>query len=355
VKALAARLRRYVRQLELAPAGRQLADRIVAHPSTEWPSRFARTRLTAHVHALTAFLDHAHARLDDNPREALVLSDLVLGKIIPGPGAAIANLYGRAWREQGYAWHTIGDLPQALRAFEGAISAFSADRAAEVKVAVVRSEVALVHHQLGDSKEALTILRSAAEVLEAHDESEGIARCHLYEGVIHLENNRYERAVASFETALGLVRALGDGRTAARLYLNLGKCAQARGSRGIATDYFLRAIGDFERQDMVLDRQRVVRAMALTMAAEGFVDRAVDALEGIAKELRAAGVLREAALIRVDVVEILATAGLHERAAATAPAVIRALTAQKMFDVAKRLECLISYLGGDESKQVGNA
>ena len=184
------------------------------------------------------------------------------------------------------------------------------------------------------------------QVLAAHGETAGVVRSHLYEGVIHFENDRFESATAAFESALRLARRLGDVKTIARLSLNLGNCALERGDRTAAIRDLGRAVESFERAGMLADRKRAAWAMAQLLADDGFVDRAIQALEDVAEEMALSGLTIDAALARRDIVEVLVLAERHERAAEIAPGILDTFAKAGMFREATEMLRLLSGRAG---------
>ena len=356
------RIARFVDWLDDDSAGRALADQALRLAAWERRAFLLTKEVGTSFHTLNALLDHAYERLDDEPKDAVALAGVVLDLIHAKPrGGAIGemreHLHGRAWHEQANALRQTGDLLASLEAFQRAAKIFAADETAKVELAASKRGEALIHHHLGDSELALTMLRTATTVFDFHGDTAGVARCRLYEGVIHFENDRFESATASFRDALRLARRLGDEKTVAFLHQNLGNCALEQGNREAAIRDFARALEYFERRGPMSDRKRVAWGMAQLMIADGRIDAAIRALEDVAAAMEQSGLAVDAALARRDIVEVLVLAGQTDRASEIARGVLDTLAKAGMFRDAMRVvnvlqgagERITGGRGGDHS------
>lgn len=354
------RIAQFVERIQGEPSDETIADVIASLPAPARRDVLDSRSEADDFRCLDAILDHAARDLGDAPKEALALADLVLDKICATPGAMMRDsmrlhLHGRAWKERANAQRAMGDLLAALQSFQRAVVIHGQDPVSQVELAAARRGEALVVHQLGESDRALELLRLATTAFEAHQETAGVARSHLYEGVIHFENGRIESAAAAFEKALALCRRLGDEITMARLYVNLGNCAQERGDRNSAVRHYMRALPIFDHAEMRIERQRVAWAMAHFLADDGFVDSAVQTLQSVADEMSRAGMPVDAALARCDLAETLFMAEQHERAAGVARQVLDSLARAGMFREARRMFRILSPASGfDDLDAWGN-
>lgn len=341
MSALRKRLARFVEWMQGAPDGRALAGQALLRPEDARKAWLSAQPAGTGFHVLVALLDHAYDRLDDAPRESIAVTELVLQLIHAEAGGSTRGemrevVHGRAWHERGNALRQTGELLEALHAYEQASVIFTAQEIASIELAAAKRGEAFVRHQLGESEAALEMLRTATRVFRSHNDTAGEARCLLYEGAIHFENDRVESAFRCFRSALALARRLGDRKTVAFLHVNLANCAIERGDRESALRDFARALEYFERAGLLADRKRVAWGMAQLMIADGFIDRAIQALEDVANEMAASGLPIDAALARRDIVEVLVLAGRTDRAAEVARGVLDTLARAGMFRDAMR-------------------
>lgn len=190
------------------------------------------------------------------------------------------------------------------------------------------------------------MLQQTTRVCRAEGDTAGVARCHLYEGVVHYENDRFRRAAAFFRDALGIALRLDDQPAIALLHLNLGNCALELGDRATAMSELARALEHFERAGKLAHRKRVVWAMAQMLADDGFVDRAIEALQNVASEMELSGLPVDAALARRDIVEVLVLANRFDRTADLARGVLETLAKAGMFRDAMRALTLLQRAEG---------
>jgi tetratricopeptide (TPR) repeat protein len=342
----AKRVTRFVAALQDAPAGRAIAEEALLLPASERRGWLAGHADGGSYPVLNAILDRAHGHLDDAPREALALTDLVLDvlyrSLFVDRDELRNRVHGRAWYERANAALQAGALVDAFRAYHHATLIFKDSPAAAREIAAAKRGVALLQHHFGESEDALRLLGRVAAVFRFHDDAAGVVECDVCEGVIDLETGRVARARESFEHALHLAARLGDEKTVARVHLHAGKCALAEGNRTAALRSFARAIEFFEREELHTDRKRVAWAMAQLMVDNGFADGAIHALQDVALHMDASGFRTDAALARRDMAEVLILTDQSEQAAEIARGVLDTLARAGMFREAARTLSLLS-------------
>ncbi len=103
----------------------------------------------------------------------------------------------KAWQHLGVTLANVGDVPDALRAFENALELDPQDIETWV-------DLGAAHMRAKDFRRAISALEEAEELEPYH------ARMHYNLALALLETGEYDRALDSFEAALLLEPALGD-------------------------------------------------------------------------------------------------------------------------------------------------
>lgn len=278
----------------------------------------------------------AREQVDDAPRLSLELSALVLG-VLEATGDEERGyfrslVHACAWQGQGDALFQAGQSVGALRAYRKAGDLSIETAQGPLGLAAAKCGEAMVCHRVGDSDEALVLLRNAAKVFQERSDAGCVAQCLLDEGIVHFENDRFEAARASYERALLQAGRSGDPRTIAWLHVSLADCAIARGERETALRELARAL----EGGLLAVGRRVALAMARLLIAGDRIDRGIEALEEVAAIFAARGLVVDAALARRDIVEVLVLDGRLAQAALVARGVLETLGKAGMFRDAMR-------------------
>lgn len=255
-----------------------------------------------------AVLERSAEARDRDPSEAVALTafliDVAPSLSVPVPEAD-QMLRARIWIEHGNALLLTDDLSGALDAFERA-AAMPAAAALPLSAALARRGAAYTRHRRGDdSDEPLRIIRSDIPLFEAHGSAGDVLRSRFLEAAIHYERGQYKAAKKAFEILLRAAEKQRDERMAARLVNNLGHCERQLGHGREAAQYLVAALHRFERLGMSAERFRPLWGIELLRADEGAATEAVAALRGLMQPLVESGRTIEAALVALDVVELL--------------------------------------------------
>lgn len=316
-------------------------------PPEEWEAWLAHHPEARNVFTFRELIDEVPRQEDLEPQLALALSQFVLrhvDRLEPPPedlAVYTSFLRGDAWRVHASALRHAGDLRGALRAYETAAEIFRTEPTAAPEVVAAERAAAFTRHQLGERGEPQRIIRASFEVFQAHHYTADLIRSHIFDGAIDFDEGRYDGARAAFTTALQLAESLDDAATVAALHNNLGHCAQLLGDRDAAARHLTRALHLYEQHGMIAARPRALWGIAQLAADQGFADAAVANMENIAADLLETGLPLDAAVARLDALEILVLAGRSERGAAVASELVETLTAAGMQREALRALALV--------------
>ena len=235
--------------------------------------------------AYTLMLKSHVYRLRGQYRQAIELSEEVLGSV--GDGVAqVSYAVALAHKTAGLCWLRLGrsaraeeELARALRIYE--------DLDAPL-------EVALLHHDLGISRELAGDLRGAAEYHEAAlqwwQQSGRLgpwANTLNSMGVVFFLEGQYEKAKEAFDEALSKARQAGDLRIEAFVWASLGDLYLALGDRAEAQEAFMRALEVGERTGVGFILTYARKGLGDTYRSSGDLGEAARQLE------RAMGLARE--------------------------------------------------------------
>lgn len=299
-----------------APADAHAAE-LLALPETAWDRWLSETRGARTAHLLFRLLDVAYDDLDRDPARAAAITALVLRHVdaveIPAEaGVAGSLLRGRAWTDRGNALLKTDDVRGALRAFERAAHILGTPPFA-VECAAARRGEAFARHLLGDSTEALRIIREGLRVFEGHGDAEQVTRSRIYEGIVLFDCGDVKGAASRLAAALDEAAARQDTRTMSRLYNNLGQCAEVLEDRSAAVRYLTRALTLFEELGMTAERPIAVVGLAHVLAGEGLREQAIAELSEAQHTFLSTGRPLQAAMTALDVLELLVRAGDQEQ------------------------------------------
>lgn len=313
-------------------AGIEDADRnateLLRQPPDQWD-----TWLTGHPAALTYHLvdelsDRASALLAGDAGRALAIMELVIrhmdGVRVPvGCEPFLPLLQMNAWRELGNAHGQTGALHDALAAYERSMALLAANPLADVEHEMARRAAALTWHHLGERDHTLRIIREGIALFEATGMAGEVLRSRIYEGWLEFEEQRPRQAAEVFMAALELAERLGEGELIAQLHSNLGLCAQELGQTDQAIEQLVLALKLFVQQRMTAERPRAIRALARVAQGSGRIHQAMMAMKRAAEDLSTGGRPIDAALLGLDLLDLLLVAGQADQLAAVASELAR--------------------------------
>jgi tetratricopeptide (TPR) repeat protein len=288
---------------------------MLERPPQEWKAWIDEHPDALTYHFINALLDRSALARDRKPAEAVALTSLLVNVLprVEVPLAPAASLLRvRVWMERGNALLISDDLPGALAAFERALALAADDPSLVLPAAMARRGAAFVRHRMGETGEPLRTIRADIPLFEAHSARGDVLRSRFFEAAIEYDHNHYDEARQSFEKAIAIARDLGDERMLARLYNNLGHCERQLGQQQEAVQHLVGAIHLFQKLGMTGERFRADWGIELLRADEGAATEALVALRNLMQPLIESGRTVEAALVALDVVELLVLSERYE-------------------------------------------
>lgn len=324
--------------------GKKHASELLALPSSRWDRWLCDTPAARTAHTFFALVDAAHELLPRDPDRARSIAGLVvlwvdvLGLLeLPGDREAAGTLLrGRAWIELGQAWREIEAAQAALQAFERATRILAGESFAIERLTAARG-AAFARHLLGESDEALRILRAGIPSFLERGDRRNAMLSRADEGTILLRRGDVESAASLLEEALRDAVALDDAWSTGRILRLLGYSAAMQHDPAAAIGFLTRALMVFDDHDLSNEVAPALSMLSDLLADAKDLAEARERMETIAKAFLDAGRPLQAGWVPLQIVEMLAMdAGHEDRACALACDLLRTFTGAGMTEQAMR-------------------
>lgn len=327
-------------------------EELLAMPSL--PSRpYSQAWISAGM--VTALADAVRDTASKSPERGAQLAHLAT--VI---AAALDDTYPRVIRAGSIAqaWKEVANVRRYQNQYEAALEALDvADRAldevpgAEHDQAILVFARATVYSDMRRSADARELLEAARDVFEGHFDLRMVGQCDLLAGMIHYRDHQGAEAIRYFRDAVDAARSVGDVRTAASAYINLGVVEAERGATSAAMDALHQALAVFRELRSDVEIARANWAVALALLTAGKYELAIRTFRDARSTFLALGLAEEAGLAGVEMAE--AYLALERRRAATRVilAVIDEFSAARLNEHALVALAYLRDLGGEASRE----
>jgi tetratricopeptide (TPR) repeat protein len=242
------------------------------------------------------------------PLRALILAEtasVIVGMLSPRvyTSTEIAALRGVSWKQQANANRQLGRFPEALAALGRAERAYRELRRPELDLAsitFIRATIAFEQQKYDVAKQ---LAEESTSVLAQLGQTELYLRSRYLQGCIAFEEGEVGHAQPIFEMVLAHGEANGDLSWIARASFELGNCHMKRGELARATQLFHQSLVMFRNLEMVVEEIRCRWCLALIVQRGGRYDAAVPRLQDVRDEFSKLGVICDAALVTLDIME----------------------------------------------------
>ena len=294
-------------------------------PPDEWPRLATRPELrnSGALHRLEA---EVSARLEKEPKEALLISDLaasIAETLPPGsyPPVVLAQLRGHAWKDRAQALAYIGRYPEALEALDRAerqltFGSLTHDRA------IVRYVRALTLQKVNRFEESRELLAECSQVFRDHGDDRRYLYCGIGEALLLDRTERYHEAYDTLIPLLEVARATGDVESEARIQSNLAHAAVYLGELNAANVHLSEAIARFVDLGKRLEAIRTELAGGRLLLARGQHRLGIQRLYEARRSFLMHGMVEEAALSGLEIVEAMLQSGAPDDAARLAQEIL---------------------------------
>jgi tetratricopeptide (TPR) repeat protein len=220
-------------------------------------------------------------------------------------------LRANAWTAHAVALRGLDRHLEALAAIAAALDAcrerYVGARAWSTALAEVVE--AQIFHDMGQSAEALRLIRGAAEVILLHGDVKRYVQVRMYEALILWETGERTGAAEVWRTMAREAALRGDALFMAVLESAIAVFQLRHGGAEAAARLFEIAHGVFDTEGLTREAIGARRGMAAAAAARGRHHDAISEYYKVQALALAAGSLREAALASAEIVELLLLAG----------------------------------------------
>jgi tetratricopeptide (TPR) repeat protein len=271
---------------------------------------------------------HAHQVHEDEPLDAITFADLaiLITEALPDdayPWKAVFELRGAAWKERANALRVAGDFPAALDAVMHAERAYSNLRSPGFGlacVALTRAGVLLEQDRLN---EAATWAEKAEAGFARLGQEEYLMRAVFLRGSITYEAGEIDTAVKLFVRVQEYGEATNVLRWIGCASYAIGNCEVERRNLGEASMQFHRALVIFREIGPASERLSTEWGLCRVVLHGGDKNEAIRRLRTVAAGFEQSSMVTLAALVRLDIVEVLLALGETEQIAEIASRLFR--------------------------------
>lgn len=325
----AATARRLQRERESAA---EVVQRLLRDtPKNEWPWLARRPELHTSG-ALEELAKRVEAQLDREPREALVIAEVasVIADAIADdayPAVVLAQMRAQAWKDRGQALDYLARYDEALAALDRAEEQLAAFGSLAHEMAIVRYVRAVALQHVNRFAESLELLHDCHQTFSDH----GDARRRLISGIAHgmlLQRlHRYDEARELYVPLLVTAEELQDTSSLASLHNLFAHASLAKDDLAIADKHFSRAVQLFTQLEQPLQVLRAEDGQGRTMLARRDFTHATRHLTSVRRDFLAHGLIEEAGISGLGVVEALLGSGASDEAESMARQLVTEFTA----------------------------
>jgi tetratricopeptide (TPR) repeat protein len=276
-------------------------------PVDDW-SRLAEEPELRNSAALEQLSEEVRRLLDREPREALALSNVAtaIAETLSGndyADAILAPMRATAWKDRANALRYLSRYPEAIEAINRAEERLAPHPALAYDRAIVRLVKAMIAHQVGDTETAYSLLRNCRAMFESFGDRERANMAARVEANFLYDAAKYGEARSVFASLL--TTAGGDIETEAGLHSNLGYCATHDGDLTAANIHFSEAIRGFTEVGQHAIALKTERGAGNLMIKKGQVETGLTLLKNVRTKYLQRGLVQEAGLTGLDIVETL--------------------------------------------------
>lgn len=307
MREFAATARRLKRERDEAA---ELVERLLHEtPRAEWP-RLGEDVALRNSGVLEHLSREVQRRLDRDPQEALAISNVatVIAETLPTgayPPVVVAQLRAQAWKDRGQALSYVARYDESLDALDRAEWQLEPFGTVAHDQAIVRFARAMTLQDLQRFEESLALLAECQSVFRDH----GDARLHLVsaiaQGMLLHRLHKYRDARETYVLALQTARECNDRRSEACLHNNLGHTLVELGDYATANIHLSKAMAMFTDLGLAIEASKTEVARGRMLARSGDIAAALPILRETRARFLMHGLVEEAGLCGLDIVDAL--------------------------------------------------
>jgi tetratricopeptide (TPR) repeat protein len=246
------------------------------------------------------------------------------------PAVVIAQARAHAWKDRGQALCYLSRYAEALEALERAEEQLEPFGTVAHDKAVVRFVRATTLRELGRLDECRTLLAECRTVFADHGDLRLELYCGIVDGTVLFSLHQLREAAATFTSLLDVATSLNDSLSEARLHSNIAHCLVLLGSHASAEEHLVRALAQFRANGAHTEAARAEVARGRMLVSQGDLANGVARLYEARRTFLTHGLIEEAGICGLDVVEALIARENFDNAVLLAREIIDDYTAAKL-------------------------
>jgi tetratricopeptide (TPR) repeat protein len=216
---------------------------------------------------------------------------------------------GEAWSAHASALRGLGWYVDALHAVTVAVDFFKQGAVTAWHIANAEVIEAQIRYDMGQHAEALVLIRRAAEMLLRYGDRERSVQARMIETSMRWDAGQHAAAGRVWSAAADEALQRGDTVLLAHYDSRIGMIQLRNGSAEAAARHFAAAHEAFDAAGLPREAARALWRLAEATAARGRFHEAISEYYKVQALMLADGSAGEAALVSVDIVELLLIAG----------------------------------------------
>lgn len=327
---------------EFAAIGRRLQEErgasadlvkraLAGTPRTEWKSLATRAELLS-VGAVEQLGREIEARLDRDPREALLIAELattIADALQPRgyPHVVLAQTRAHAWKDRGQSLCYLARHDEALAALDKADAMLDAAGTLAHDLAIVRFVKATTLQEINRFDDSMQLLSQCRDVFVGHGDGRRALLCGIARANLLHRLKRFREARDAYVALLDVARDLSDLASEAHLHHDIGFVSVELGEFEEAERHLDRAVGLCAQLKWPLQAARSEVVRGTLFARRGENRRAVAHIGAVRQTFRSHGLVEEAGLFGLEMVHSQIALGETHEAEALAREIVADFTA----------------------------
>jgi tetratricopeptide (TPR) repeat protein len=286
-------------------AAEDVVTRVLAErPRAEWPS-LPELRNVGAVERLGREIER---RLDRDPREALAIAETAT-EIADAldtqmyPPVMVAQKRAHAWKDRAQALCYLARFEEALEALDKADVMLETFGTLAHDLAIVRFVRATTMGEQSRFDESIQLLHECRGVFNSHGDVRRELLCGIAQGSLLHRMKRFREARDAYLPLLEVARELHDSTSEAYLHHNIGYTSADLLDFTAAASHLDAAVEIFERLDQPLNAARTEIVRGVMFARRGENRRAITHIHPIRTTFLANGLVEEAGVFGLEIVQ----------------------------------------------------
>lgn len=296
-------------QRERVEAAEVVEKMLKETPADEWPALAVRAELQTSG-ALEKLGNTVAQVLGSDPRRALAVAELAvsIAEAIPEDAyqaPILAQLRAYAWKDLGKALLYVGNHLKAIAAFDRAEAQVGGHSALVHDHAIIGYARAAALQEVNRHDESFALLAECKQIFRDHGDTKRVVLCGIAEGVALHRLRRYREARETYLLLLASTRDTMDQESIACLHHAIGHSSVDLGDFDVAEANLSRAVAMFRELDQPLQALKGELGRGRLLVHKGEIDRGIAHLRPVRREFLRHGMIEEAGLAGLEIVEAL--------------------------------------------------